>query len=144
MMLGLSDHKHPTVVSEFLSDIAEFVNALGWTQKFAIIGHSMGSITAQYFAGMAKGLCYENRDSPDCTAALPERVSRLVLIDALGPRPSKQPRHVQLGDGIRSRLVRFWLCFRRFMVSFRLLLFSCWQPRPTVCLRIRNLLRERS
>jgi len=52
---------------DHVDDVLAVVNQLGWTQ-FALMGHSMGAGIGSLFAG-----------------ALPERVSRLVMIDGLGP-----------------------------------------------------------
>jgi pimeloyl-ACP methyl ester carboxylesterase len=52
---------------DFLADIAAFADEMGW-EKFSIIGHSMGGGLASLFAG-----------------TFPDRVDKLILIEALGP-----------------------------------------------------------
>lgn len=82
---GLSEHRHPASFMEFMCDVNEIANALGWP-RFTLIGHSMGAVIACIYA-----------------AAMPERVDMLVLIDALGPAQARQSAHRQIADGIRSR-----------------------------------------
>eukprot|EP00698_Gefionella_okellyi_P004239 TRINITY_DN13936_c0_g1_i1.p1 TRINITY_DN13936_c0_g1~~TRINITY_DN13936_c0_g1_i1.p1 ORF type:complete len:304 (-),score=40.46 TRINITY_DN13936_c0_g1_i1:32-943(-) len=82
---GLSEHRHPASITEFVTDISEISTALGWS-RFSIIGHSMGSIIGMLFA-----------------AAFPERTVQLIILDALGPAPARMPAHKQLAEGIRSR-----------------------------------------
>jgi pimeloyl-ACP methyl ester carboxylesterase len=52
-----------------LPEVLGVVEALGW-QRFDLIGHSRGAVIASLFA-----------------ATFPERVSHLVLLDAVGPEP---------------------------------------------------------
>jgi pimeloyl-ACP methyl ester carboxylesterase len=52
---------------DHVDDVLAVVNQLGWEQ-FVLVGHSMGAGIGALFAG-----------------ALPERVSRFVMIDGLGP-----------------------------------------------------------
>jgi pimeloyl-ACP methyl ester carboxylesterase len=52
---------------DYVYDIVSLIDALGW-QRFVLIGHSMGGAIATLLA-----------------ATYPERVERLVLIEALGP-----------------------------------------------------------
>ena len=67
---GHSDHRPDGVVTHLVDhvrDVLAVADQLGW-QRFTLVGHSMGAGIACLFA-----------------AALPERVSRLVLIEGLGP-----------------------------------------------------------
>lgn len=52
---------------DYLNDVLAAVDALGW-RRFGLLGHSLGGAVASAFA-----------------AACPERVERLLLIEALGP-----------------------------------------------------------
>ncbi|MDO8266881.1 MAG: alpha/beta hydrolase [Moraxellaceae bacterium] len=52
---------------DHVDDVLAVVNQLGW-ERFALMGHSMGAGIGSLFAG-----------------ALPERISRFVMIDGLGP-----------------------------------------------------------
>ncbi|MCC5815598.1 MAG: alpha/beta hydrolase [Leptospira sp.] len=52
---------------DFLADIASFADSMNW-EKFSILGHSMGGGLGSLFAG-----------------AFPERIEKLMLIEALGP-----------------------------------------------------------
>ncbi|EKF74836.1 hydrolase [Alcanivorax hongdengensis A-11-3] len=75
---GHSDHRPDGVVTHLVDhvrDVLAVVDQLGW-QRFTLIGHSMGAGIACLFS-----------------AACPERVSRLVLIEGLGP-PSTAPSEV--------------------------------------------------
>lgn len=67
---GHSAHRPPGVaydIWDYTLDVLEVAEWFGW-QRFALLGHSMGAIVAVLLAG-----------------ALPERVERLALIDALLP-----------------------------------------------------------
>ena len=67
---GQSDHRPPGVGYHFVDwvvDVAAAADALGW-ERFALMGHSMGAGIASLFAG-----------------TLPQRLTRLVLIEGLGP-----------------------------------------------------------
>lgn len=67
---GLSGWRPPRVAYnyvDFLADIRSFIDQWGWT-KFSLLGHSMGGGLASLFAG-----------------AFPDRVERLILVEALGP-----------------------------------------------------------
>ena len=67
---GHSDHRPDGVVTHLVDhvrDVLAVADQLGW-QRFSLVGHSMGAGIACLFA-----------------AAFPERVSRLVLIEGLGP-----------------------------------------------------------
>jgi len=52
---------------DYVSDVIATVRALGW-EKFTLLGHSLGGTVASVFA-----------------ACRPERVERLILVEALGP-----------------------------------------------------------
>lgn len=58
--------------SEWLPLPFEVASALGW-DKFSLLGHSMGAAIASMSAGL-----------------LPERLRRMVLVDALGPHSSQE------------------------------------------------------
>ena len=67
---GHSGHRPPEVVTHLVDhvrDVQAVADQLGW-ERFTLVGHSMGAGIACLFA-----------------AACPERVSRLVLIEGLGP-----------------------------------------------------------
>ena len=67
---GHSDHRPDGVVTHLVDhvrDVLAVADQLGW-QRFTLVGHSMGAGIACLFA-----------------AAFPDRVSRLVLIEGLGP-----------------------------------------------------------
>jgi len=57
---------------DFIPDVVAAADALGW-RRFALLGHSMGGGIASFIA-----------------AILPERVTRLAMIEGLGP-PTSQP-----------------------------------------------------
>lgn len=91
---GRSQHRPPAAHYHFVDwvvDVAAAADALGWP-KFVLIGHSMGAAVASLFAG-----------------TLPERVERLVLIEALGPnavRPQDAPTRLAEAIGQRARAQR--------------------------------------
>ena len=61
---------------DYVPDVVAAADALGW-ERFALVGHSLGAAVGCFLA-----------------AAFPQRVSALVLIDAIGPlarRPSSEP-----------------------------------------------------
>ncbi|MGH8592167.1 MAG: alpha/beta fold hydrolase, partial [Gammaproteobacteria bacterium] len=67
---GLSDHRPKGVhyhLVDHVRDVCAVAHTLGWPQ-FALVGHSLGAAIAVLLAG-----------------ALPKRVTRLVLIEGLGP-----------------------------------------------------------
>jgi len=70
---GHGDSAHATggsyTIPDFVLDIAQLVDALG-SEKVAIVAHSLGGAVALHYAGV-----------------LPDRVSRLVAIEGLGPPP---------------------------------------------------------
>lgn len=72
---GRSSHRPPGVpyhFVDFIPDVVAAANALGW-ERFALLGHSLGGGIASFIA-----------------AILPERVTRLAMIEGLGP-PTSQP-----------------------------------------------------
>lgn len=72
---GGSDHRPPGVhyhFVDFIPDVVAAADALGW-DRFALLGHSMGGGIASFIA-----------------AILPERVTRLAMIEGLGP-PTSNP-----------------------------------------------------
>jgi pimeloyl-ACP methyl ester carboxylesterase len=71
--------------SSYVLGVADLVDSLG-AEQVTIVGHSMGStIVARY------------------TAAFPERVRRLALIEGLGPRPESRAEWTRLGPVLRTR-----------------------------------------
>lgn len=82
---GLSDHRPrgvPYHYVDWVIDIAALASVLGW-ERFSILGHSMGAGIATLFAG-----------------TFPNRVSRLVLLDGLGPLtadPDQAPLRLAMG-----------------------------------------------
>jgi pimeloyl-ACP methyl ester carboxylesterase len=67
---GRSDHRPPGTwyhYVDYLGDVLAAADALGW-QRFSLLGHSLGGAIASALA-----------------AACPERVDRLLLVEALGP-----------------------------------------------------------
>ena len=72
---GRSSHRPPGVpyhFVDFIPDVVAAADALGW-ERFALLGHSLGGGIASFIA-----------------AILPERVTRLAMIEGLGP-PTSQP-----------------------------------------------------
>ena len=64
---------------DYVDDVATVADALKW-ERFTLLGHSLGAGVASYFAG-----------------ALPERVSKVVLIEGLGAMsrdPEKAPTYL--------------------------------------------------
>ena len=69
---GQSDQRSPDATYQIWDDLPEIlgvVDALAW-DNFSLVGHSRGAIISTLFA-----------------SAFPERISRLVLMDAVGPQP---------------------------------------------------------
>ena len=72
---GRSGHRPPGMhyhFVDFIPDVVAAADALGW-RRFALLGHSMGGGIASFIA-----------------AILPERVTRVAMIEGLGP-PTSQP-----------------------------------------------------
>lgn len=71
---GHSDHRPAAARYHFIDYVADTLDAivsLGW-ERCSLLGHSLGGAVASILAG-----------------AVPERVDRLVLVEALGPLPAK-------------------------------------------------------
>lgn len=87
---GLSEHR-PAGTSypiwDYARDALLVTEQLGW-ERFAILGHSLGAITAALLAG-----------------SVPERITRLALIDGLFPLIEK-PEHApeRFGSALRAEL----------------------------------------
>lgn len=67
---GHSDHRHPSAryhFVDYLFDVDAFLDALGW-EACHLVGHSLGAAIAAVY-----------------TAAAPERVRSLTLLDGVGP-----------------------------------------------------------
>lgn len=65
---GHSDHKPtPYVFVDWLDDLHQIAQAAGW-QRFTLLGHSLGALTASAYAGV-----------------FPEQIVRLILLEGLGP-----------------------------------------------------------
>ncbi len=69
---GLSDHLNSAIYNplEYAANVLELAESQGWEQ-FHLIGHSLGGTLASLIAGIH-----------------PEKIARLVLIDAIGPLPA--------------------------------------------------------
>ncbi|MBX2808657.1 MAG: alpha/beta hydrolase [Cellvibrionaceae bacterium] len=81
---GLSDHRAAYTEYTLWSELPELIamaDAMGW-ETFALIGHSRGAMMAHMLAG-----------------AMPERISHLLLIDAIVPPPAD-------ADAIAQRLAK--------------------------------------
>lgn len=81
---GLSDHRPAYTEYNLWSELAELIamaDDMGW-QQFALIGHSRGAMMAHILAGV-----------------MPERISHLVLLDAIMPPPADV-------EGIAQRLAK--------------------------------------
>lgn len=77
---GRSSHYPPGILPYWKNDafiILELLEALSW-ERFDIIGHSLGTILATVIA-----------------TVIPERVRKLVFLDALGPLVSFQENHTK-------------------------------------------------
>ena len=86
---GHSPHRPPGSwyhLVDHLDDVLAVLDALGW-ERCALLGHSLGGALATMLA-----------------AALPERVSHLLLIEALGPLPFREgSAAASLGEALRAR-----------------------------------------
>ena len=72
---GLSEHRPQGVhyhLADFLPDVLAAADALGW-RRFALLGHSLGGGLASFMAAVS-----------------PERISRVAMIEGLGP-PTSNP-----------------------------------------------------
>jgi pimeloyl-ACP methyl ester carboxylesterase len=89
---GHSDHRPPGAVYHFLdmvSELFEVADYFGW-EKFALLGHSMGAGLSTITAG-----------------TFPERITRLLLIEGLGPlaKPAEE------APDILRESVELWQAF---------------------------------
>ncbi len=87
---GHSDHR-PAGASypiwEYIQDVLQVAEQFGW-QRFALLGHSMGAIISVLLA-----------------ASMPERVTRLALIDGLIPFTGEADSAPQkLGEALRAQM----------------------------------------
>ena len=87
---GLSDHRpegQSYLLADYVADLAELLDT-HFESPVDLVGHSLGGIVAMLY-----------------TAAFPEKVRRLVMIDSLGPI-TKSPEETvsQLRKGILKRL----------------------------------------
>jgi pimeloyl-ACP methyl ester carboxylesterase len=72
---------------DYAYDVLQVAEQFGW-QRFSILGHSMGAITAVLLA-----------------AAMPERIARLALIDGLVPYTGEaEQAPAKLGEALRAKL----------------------------------------
>ncbi|ERI51849.1 hypothetical protein N878_21240, partial [Pseudomonas sp. EGD-AK9] len=72
---------------DYAYDVLQVAEQFGW-QRFSILGHSMGAITAVLLA-----------------AAMPERIARLALIDGLVPYTGEaDTAPAKLGEALRAKL----------------------------------------
>ncbi|MDE1166300.1 MAG: alpha/beta hydrolase [Pseudomonas sp.] len=87
---GLSGHRPPGALyalSDYVHDTLQVAEQLGW-QRFSLLGHSLGAIISVMLAG-----------------ALPERVERLALIDAVTAQTSPPATAAErLGNTLRQQL----------------------------------------
>ncbi len=97
---GRSSHRAPGAWYHFIdycSDLLAVADALGWAH-FALLGHSLGGAVSSALA-----------------AALPERIERLYLIEALGPLSTAEARLPELlGQALREREALTGKQLRRF------------------------------
>ncbi|WP_122666558.1 alpha/beta fold hydrolase [Pseudomonas viridiflava] len=87
---GHSSHRPPGAsyaLADYVHDVLQVAEQLGW-QQFSLLGHSLGAIISVFLAG-----------------ALPDRVSRLALIDGLVP-PSGEADNAaeQMGKSLQAQL----------------------------------------
>lgn len=87
---GHSDHRPPGAsyaLPDYVHDVLQVAEQLGW-ERFSLMGHSLGAIISVFLAG-----------------ALPERVSRLALIDGLVPPVGEADTAPgQLGKALQAQL----------------------------------------
>lgn len=87
---GHSDHRPPGTgygLPDYAHDVLQVAQQMGW-QTFSLLGHSLGAIVSVIIAG-----------------ALPERISRLALIDGLIP-PLGEPEGAaqRMGAALQAQL----------------------------------------
>ncbi|MCI8212222.1 alpha/beta hydrolase [Pseudomonas sp. S25] len=87
---GHSSHRPPGAsyaLADYVHDVLRVAEQLGW-QQFSLLGHSLGAIISVFLAG-----------------ALPDRVSRLALIDGLVPPTGEADNAAeQLGRSLQAQL----------------------------------------
>jgi pimeloyl-ACP methyl ester carboxylesterase len=87
---GHSDHRPPGAsyaLPDYVHDVLQVAEQLGW-ERFSLMGHSLGAIISVFLAG-----------------ALPERVSRLALIDGIVPPVGDADNAPgQLGKALQAQL----------------------------------------
>ncbi len=87
---GLSQHRPPGVgygLWDYAHDVVQVAEQLGWP-RFALLGHSLGAIVSVVLAG-----------------AVPERIERLALIDAVLPPPTApQTTAERFGQALQEQL----------------------------------------
>jgi len=87
---GHSDHRPPGAgysLPDYVHDVLQVAEQLGW-QRFSLLGHSLGAIVSVILA-----------------AALPERVTRLALIDGLVPPTAEaEGAPERLGIALQAQL----------------------------------------
>uniref|UniRef100_A0A7C2BG34 Alpha/beta hydrolase n=1 Tax=Pseudomonas graminis TaxID=158627 RepID=A0A7C2BG34_9PSED len=89
---GHSDHRPPGSaygLPDYAHDVLQVAEQMGW-ERFSLLGHSLGAIISVIVA-----------------AAVPQRVSRLALIDGLVP-PVGEPESVveRMGAALQAQLTR--------------------------------------
>lgn len=85
---GLSSHRSSDAYyyfTDWVDDLYQLIESQGW-QQVILLGHSMGAMVANLF-----------------TAAFPEKVESLFLIEGIGLLPLSEHPAKQLRDGILSR-----------------------------------------
>lgn len=97
---GRSQHRAAGAWYHFIdygSDVLAVADALGWAH-FSLLGHSLGGAIASVLA-----------------AAMPERIERLYLVEALGPLSTPEQRLPELlGQALREREALVGKQLRRF------------------------------
>ena len=91
---GHSDHRPPGVAYHFLdmvSDVFEVADHFGWEQ-FGLLGHSMGAALSTITAG-----------------TFPERITRLMLIEGLGPLA----KAAETSPEVLRESIELWQAFPR-------------------------------
>ncbi|QYX53406.1 alpha/beta hydrolase [Pseudomonas sp. S07E 245] len=87
---GYSEHRPAGAsyaLADYAHDVVRVAEQLGW-QRFGLLGHSLGAIISAQLAG-----------------ALPERISRLLLIDGvLPPTGAEQDAAQRLGMALQAQL----------------------------------------
>jgi len=84
---GRSSHQHHAsayYLPQRVIEVLDVADVLGWT-TFALMGHSMGAGIATLVAGTA-----------------PDRVTRLILVDGMGPWPSRMSASRRLATAVKQ------------------------------------------